>query len=113
MANKHKLKSKDGKLTLKQVVEAAHDAGVKVTVSLVPNKAQTNAKQDQIASERERHGMNAHDYPGDPSCRSIIAFDATDDEIGKVFKDNPTSKWVITSTRVIDRDEFTKTTIKA
>lgn len=99
-----KQKAKNSKLTLKQVMEAAHDAGVQVTVSLVPNEPKV--------PERERHGMSVHDYPGDPSCRSIIAFDATDDEIRKVLKDNPTSKWVITSTRVIDRDEFTKIIVK-
>ena len=50
--------------------------------------------------------MNDKDWPGDPSCRSILASAASDAEVVKEFKNSPSSKWVITSDRILERCEF-------
>lgn len=46
--------------------------------------------------------------PGDPTNRTIMATDATDAEIRMVFHDDPSSKWVITPTRTVEREAFMK-----
>jgi hypothetical protein len=45
--------------------------------------------------------------PGDPTCRSIMAsVDYTDKQVERVFKDNPTSLWIVTPFEVIERGKF-------
>lgn len=47
-------------------------------------------------------------YPGDPSCRSICATEVGPKEIEVIFKLEPSSKWIVTPTRIIERGEFFK-----
>ena len=82
--------------TLEEVVKAAHAAGAKVTVSLVPLKP-----------ERPRLELKTGDWPGWAGNRSIMAaLDYTDKDVEHVFRDNPTSQWVITPYEVIERSKF-------
>lgn len=86
------------KLTLEQVVKAAHEAGAKVSISLVPN-----------APERPRLKVPTSEWPGDPTNRSTMAdLDYDEKDVAKVFKDNPSSLWVITPYEIIERSEFFK-----
>jgi len=79
--------------TLKDIVVVAHALGMTVEVALVPN-------------EPPKHDVPEANWPGDPSCRSIIAHYAPDREIAQVFKDNPTSRWVITPHVIEEREAF-------
>ena len=82
--------------TLEDVVKAAHAAGAKVTVSLVPLKPQ-----------RPRLELKTGEWPGWAGNRSIMAaMDYTDKDVTQVFKDNPTSQWVITPYEIIERSKF-------
>jgi hypothetical protein len=89
-------KALSSKLTLEQVVKAAHEAGATVTVSLVPH-----------APERPRLKLSTKDWPGDPYTRSTMAdLNYDEKDVAKVFKDNPTSQWVITPYEVFERTKF-------
>jgi|PlaIllAssembly_1097288.scaffolds.fasta_scaffold29171_5 signal recognition particle subunit SEC65 len=91
-----KKKRPAGKLTLEQVVQAAHEAGAKVTVSLVPQEP-----------ERPRLKLSTKEWPGTPYIRSIMAdLDYTEKDVAQVFKDNPSSLWVITPYEVFERTKF-------
>jgi hypothetical protein len=86
------------KLTLEQVVTAAHAAGAKVTLSLVPR-----------TPERPRLDVPTAQWPGWAGNRSIMAsMDYTERDVAAVFKDNPSSQWVITPYEIIERAEFFK-----
>lgn len=86
--------------TLEQVVKAAHEAGATVTVSLVP-KAQPAA--------RPRLTVPSEKWPGNPWIRSIMAdLDYDEKDVAKVFKDNPSSQFIITPYEIIERSEFLK-----
>lgn len=77
---------------------AAHEAGAKVTVSLEP-----------VRPERPRLKLPTNEWPGTPYNRSTMAdLDYTDKDVARVFKDNPSSVWVITPYEVIERSEFFK-----
>lgn len=94
MTKKKRRKKKP--VTLEDVVAAAHAAGATVSVSLEP-KVETRALLATPINE----------WPGDPTCRSIIADRVvTQRIIERAFKDSPTSKWVITPYDIIERDEF-------
>lgn len=105
------------KLTMNQLVEAAHALGAEVTVSLVPkNLDQAVGWQSTPAGDRLQEKlaaqpsftMNDKNWPGDPTCRSILASAASDAEVAKEFKHNPSSQWVITADRILERDSFFK-----
>jgi hypothetical protein len=82
--------------TLEEVVKAAHAAGATVTVSLVPLKPQ-----------RPLLNWPTSQWPGWAGTRSIMAaMDYTDKDVAQVFKDNPTSQWIITPYEVIERSKF-------
>lgn len=82
--------------TLEDVVKAAHAAGAKVTVSLVPRVP-------------ERPRLEPEQWPGWAGNRSIIAaMDYTEKDVKKVFTENPSSLWVITPFEIIERSEFFK-----
>lgn len=82
--------------TLEDIVTAAHKAGAKVTVSLVPLKP-----------ERPRLELKPGDWPGWAGNRSIMAaMDYTAKDVEHVFRDNPTSQWVITPYEIIERSKF-------
>jgi hypothetical protein len=119
MKRKHSLKRRvslrskkalSSKLTLEQVVEAAHAAGAHVTFSLVPHEAPAPAPVAVPAPvpepEKSKHGIPSPQWPGDPTCRSIMAYDADDAAIAKEFKSEPTSRWVITPYRIVERSQF-------
>lgn len=42
-------------------------------------------------------------YPGDPTCRSLVAYEPEEPVIARIFAENPSSKWIVTPTRIIDR----------
>lgn len=85
------------KLTLAQVVQAAHEAGAKVSISLEP------------VPERPRLTTPSKLWPGTPFNRTILAsLDITEKDIAKAFKDNPSDRWVITPYEIVDRQEFFK-----
>jgi len=77
-------------MTLKQVVSAARAEGVNMVVSLTP-------KPDK---------MPDRPLPGTPYNRTLMATDATDAEIKKAFQSEPSSKWVVTPTRTVERSQF-------
>lgn len=82
--------------TLEDVVKAAHAAGAKVTVSLVPKQP-----------ERPLLNWPTSQWPGWAGNRSIMAaMDYTDRDVERVFKDNPSSQWIITPYEVIERKVF-------
>jgi len=82
--------------TLEQVVKAAHAAGAKVTVSLVPKEP-----------ERPRLQLKSSEWPGWAGNRSIMAsMEYTERDVAAVFKDNPSSLWIITPFEIIERKVF-------
>lgn len=82
--------------TLEDIVKAAHAAGAKVTVSLVPKQPQ-----------RPLLNWPTSQWPGWAGNRSIMAaMDYTDKDVERVFKDNPTSLWIITPYEIIERKAF-------
>jgi len=82
--------------TLEDIVTAAHKAGAKVTVSLVPLKP-----------ERPRLELKPGEWPGWAGNRSIIAsMEYSDKDVEKVFKENPSSLWIITPFEIIERKVF-------
>lgn len=87
---KIKADSKPTALTFEQVVASAAAAGVKVTVSLTP-------LPDKLPERK---------MPGTPFNRTLLATEASDAQIKKAFKDEPSSLWVLTPTRTISRAEF-------
>ena len=83
-------------LTLSDVVKAAHAAGATVSVSLVPK-----------VEERALLSVPINEWPGNPTCRTIIADRVvTAKIIERTFKDNPTTKWVITPYDIIERGDY-------
>ena len=93
--------------TLEDVVEAAHKAGATVSVGLVPiGSGIAPIALVPEPPEPPKHDVPEANWPGDPSCRSIIAHYAPDREIAQVFKDNPTSQWVITPHVIEEREAF-------
>lgn len=50
--------------------------------------------------------IDARELPGTPINRSLVAYEPDNAQIKKVFQDDPTSLWVITPTRIIERDKF-------
>lgn len=104
------------KLTLEQVVVAARAAGASVSISmppikLTPQQEQTLAAGGQVSVDLTqapaRPRLDYKDWPGDPTCRSLIAdIDYDEKLIAKVFKDNPTSRWVVTPFEVFERGKF-------
>ena len=96
-------------LTLEQVITAAVEAGATVSVGLLP--IGSGIAPIMQVPERSRLDKPSEEWPGDPSCRSILASDASGAVIQKVFKDNPLSKWIITATRIVARGEPGKPTI--
>ncbi len=48
-----------------------------------------------------------HPIPGDPYTRSTMAaMSYTAHDVARVFKDNPSSQWVITPYEIVERNEF-------
>ena len=89
------------KLTLAQVVTAAVEAGAKVSISLPPLQP--------MPPERPRLKVPTSEWPGDPTNRSTMAdLDYDEKDVAKVFKDNPSSLWVITPYEIIERSKFFK-----
>lgn len=87
------------KLTLEQVVTAAVDAGASVSISLPPLQP--------MPPERPRLKLSTKEWPGDPTNRSTMAdLDYTEKDVARVFKDNPSSRWVITPYEVFERSAF-------
>lgn len=102
-------KALSSKLTLEQVVEAAQAAGAHVTFSLVPHEAApvaVPAPEPAPEPEKPKHGIPSPQWPGTPHCRSIMAYDADDKAIAKEFKSEPSSRWVITPYRIVERSQF-------
>lgn len=53
--------------------------------------------------------MNEHrNWPGDPTNRSIMAHDANDQAVADEFMHSPSSLWIITATRIVERESFMK-----
>lgn len=95
MKSKTKLKRK---LTISDVVEAAHALGMEVSVSLKPQSTCQASPLLNVPSSL---------WPGDPTTRHIIAaLNCTRRDIERGFKDNPTAKWIITPYDIIGREEF-------
>lgn len=93
---KRRVKACANSPTLEDIVKAAHAAGAKVTVSLVPKEP-----------ERPRLELKPEQWPGWAGNRSIMAsMDYTDRDVEKVFKENPSSLWIITPFEVIERKVF-------
>lgn len=114
---KHKSKKRiKPKLTLEQVVVAARAAGASVSISLPPIKLTPQQEQTLTAGGQvsvtltqapARPRLDYKDWPGDPTCRSLIAdIDYDNKLVAKVFKDNPMSRWVVTPFEVFERREF-------
>ena len=108
----------ESKLTLGRMREIARKAGARVTVSLVPNEPPANASvvTGYSASTSFKYPLptvppevlDSTKWPGNPTCRSIMAHDASDEQIAKEFKASPSSKWIVTATRIVERTEFFK-----
>jgi len=82
--------------TLEDVVRAAHAAGATVSVSLVPRQP-----------ERPRLDLPSDKWPGDVYSRSTMAaLDYTAKDVERVFKENPTSLWIVTPYEIISRKDF-------
>jgi hypothetical protein len=50
--------------------------------------------------------IDSKDYPGTPLNRTLIAYEPDSAQIKKAFQDEPGSLWVITPTRIIERQKF-------
>lgn len=99
MPKKKSAPKKKSSLTLAQVVEAAHAVGATVSVSLVP--------RTPAEPERALLKIPPNEWPGDPTCRSVLAdMQITHKKVEREFRDNPSSKWVITPYEIIERQEF-------
>ena len=100
------------KRSLKRRVSLRSKKGAHVTFSLVPHEAPAPAPVAVPAPEpvpepeKPKHGIPSPQWPGDPTCRSIMAYDADDAAIAKEFKSEPTSRWVITPYRIVERSQF-------
>jgi hypothetical protein len=122
---KRKQKPLKSTLTLEQVVAACTAAGATVTFGLVPKELDVAAgwqstpageKLQKLEVSLALSGSEAlpaftltdKDWPGGPSCRSILASAASDAVVAKEFKDCPSSQWVITADRILERGEFFK-----
>ena len=89
---------KKRKLTITDVVAAAHALGMEVSVSLKPQSTCQASPLLNVPSSQ---------WPGDPTTRHIIAaLNCTRRDIERGFKDNPTAKWIITPYAIIGREEF-------
>lgn len=85
-------------LTIEDVVTVAAQAGMQVDIRLVPQ---------EIVSDRPLMNIPPGDWPGDPSCRSVIAaMNVTDKMVEREFKDSPSSQWVITPYAIHSREAF-------
>ena len=47
-------------------------------------------------------------WPGDPTNRSIMAHEANDQAVADEFMHSPSSLWIITATRIVERESFMK-----
>lgn len=84
-------------VTIEQIVEAAFEAGAEVRISLAPKNGELRAL---LATPPNQ-------WPGDPSCRTVIADRiVTNAIIERTFKDNPSSQWVITPYDIIAREDY-------
>lgn len=100
-------KAAKSKLTLEQVVKAAHEAGAKVSVSLHPFAQVKPVPMEP--PERPRLNVPSEKWPGTPYNRTILAsMNVTEKDIARAFKDNPSDRWVITPFEIVDRFEFFK-----
>ena len=96
---KTKKKFPKRKITIADVVEAAHTLGMEVSVALRPN---TPAEPP-----RQLLTVPSGQWPGDPTSRSVMAdLNLTHKKIEREFKDSPSSKWIITPYEIIERDKF-------
>ena len=86
-------------ITLEKIIKLANDAGARVEVSLTrgPVKLPGHSVPDKLPERK---------MPGTPFNRTLLATEASDAEIKKAFKDEPTNLWVITPTRIIPRAVF-------
>lgn len=97
----HRKQRPKAKLTLEQVVTAAVEAGASVSISL--------PKLLPMPPERPRLKVPTKDWPGSPYNRSTMAdMNYTEKDVARVFKDNPSSLWVITPYEIVSREEFFK-----
>lgn len=82
--------------TLEDMVKAAHAVGAKFSVSLLPKQPPRPLLQ-----------LPSGQWPGTPGTRSIMAaLDYTENDVKRVFLDNPSSQWIITPYEVIERRVF-------
>lgn len=87
---------KEKPVTLTDIVRVAHALNMDVQVGLTPNPP-----------PRPLLNLTPSQWPGDPSCRSIIAdMQCSEKTIERVFRDNPSSKWVITPYEIVERTQF-------
>lgn len=95
--------------TLEDIVKAAQKQGMSVDIKLLPKGTTTELVVTAPQDERPLLNIPADQWPGDPGCRSVIAArEVTNKRIEREFKDNPSSKWVITPYEIIERQEFFK-----
>ena len=110
------------KLTLEEVVTAAVNAGATVSVGLVPIGSGVAPIQSMVKPgvdkavewinslekpERPKLNLTSAQWPGSPGTRDIMAaMEYTDRDVDRVFKDNPSSQWIITPFEIIERTKF-------
>ena len=68
-----------------------------------PNAQTKYGTFEMKKSKSKKQAIVADLLPGDPTCRSLVAHEADDKEIAKIFKENPSTLWVVTPTRIIAR----------
>lgn len=118
-----KKKQTKRKLTITDVVAAAHALGMEVSVSLKPQSPEVPCTVCGIPAafpSAVTHpyvcltcqpppllNIPSSQWPGDPTTRHIIAaLKCTRRDIERGFKDNPTAKWIITPYAIIGREDF-------
>jgi hypothetical protein len=90
--------------TLEDIVKAAHKQGMKIDIKLLPKELAPT-----LEYLRPLLNLPADKWPGNPGYRSIVAgLDISHNDIGRVFRDNPGSQWIITPYEIIERKEFFK-----
>lgn len=96
--SKHTKKTKDKALNgeCKCTVTAADAPTETVTIT-------TAGPEAPAAPVKAPVRLSTMNYPGDPTCRSLVAYEPEEPVIARIFAENPSSKWIVTPTRIIDR----------
>lgn len=92
----YKRRIKEKPVTLTDIVRVAHALNMDVQVGLTPNPP-----------PRPLLNVPVSQWPGDPTCRSVIADMKCDAKmVERMFRENPSSKWVITPYEIVERSQF-------